>query len=133
MKSVFLDTVGLLALWSESDQWHEAARVAYEKMKDEATVLVTTSYVLLECGNAAARRPFRSSVYRLREQLQANGSLVEPTAEDCELAWQAYMRNDAGNAGIVDQVSIIVMQRMGISQVFTNDQHFRNAGFVTLF
>ena len=30
MRVVFLDTVGLLALWDESDQWHESASYAYE-------------------------------------------------------------------------------------------------------
>jgi predicted nucleic acid-binding protein len=30
---VFLDTVGLLALWDEDDQWHEAAETAYAEIR----------------------------------------------------------------------------------------------------
>ena len=29
MNAVFLDTVGLLALWDEGDQWHTAAETAF--------------------------------------------------------------------------------------------------------
>lgn len=40
---------------------------------------------------------------------------------------------EAGQAGIVDQVSFLVMRRLGITEAFTNDRHFQAAGFVTLF
>ncbi len=39
----------------------------------------------------------------------------------------------AGQAGIVDQVSFVVMRRLGITEAFTNDRHFQAAGFHTLF
>ncbi len=42
-------------------------------------------------------------------------------------------RNEAGQAGIVDQVSFIVMRRWGITEAFTNDRHFQAAGFRALF
>jgi predicted nucleic acid-binding protein len=38
-----------------------------------------------------------------------------------------------GQAGIVDHISFLVMHRLGITDAFTNDGHFRAAGFVTLF
>lgn len=67
MNCVLLDTVGLLALWNHSDQWHVAAKRAF----DGSVValhkgLLTTTFVLLECGNAAARHPFRREVDLLR-------------------------------------------------------------------
>ena len=59
MNAVFLDTVGLLALWNRSDQWHESAEAAFQSLLARRSPLLTTSLVLLECGNAAARHPFR--------------------------------------------------------------------------
>lgn len=56
MSVVILDTVGLLALWDEDDQWHAHAVSAFARLAGEKTRLVTTTFVLLECGNAAARR-----------------------------------------------------------------------------
>ncbi len=56
-----------------------------------------------------------------------------PTTQDWDLAWAAYARGDAGEAGIVDHVSFIIMRRLGITDAFTNDRHFKTAGFNTLF
>jgi predicted nucleic acid-binding protein len=130
--TVFLDTVGLLAVWDESDQWHRAAQACFLDLVGCRAELVTSSFVLLECGNAAARRPYRSAVSRLRKQMEP-GYLVVPTLEDWQTAWLAFERGVADNAGIVDHVSFTIMRRMGIAKAFTNDEHFRAAGFETLF
>ena len=94
---------------------------------------VTTGAVILECGNAAARRPYRLDVNQLRQQLVSTGRLIETVEAEWEQAWIAYDRGEAGAAGIVDQVSFLVMRRLGIRQAFTNDSHFTAAGFETLF
>jgi predicted nucleic acid-binding protein len=132
MKPVFLDTVGLIALWNIRDQWHIAADNAMNYLVD-ATQYVTTTYVLLECGNAMARSADRSRVSELWKELSRFGNLYAPTAHDIEQAWSAYDRGEAGEAGIVDHVSFVVMRRLGLTDAFTNDWHFRAAGFVTLF
>jgi predicted nucleic acid-binding protein len=93
----------------------------------------STTFVLLECGNAAARRPYRNEVNTLRRTLEQRRELVAPTDQDWRDAWDAYERGEAGQAGIVDHVSFVVMRRLGISQAFTNDRHFQAAGFSTLF
>ena len=131
--TVFLDTVGLPAVWDESDQWHRAAQACFSNLLSHRADLVASSFVLLECGNAAARRPYRSAVNRLRKQMDLANRLVVPTAEDWQAAWLAYERGEADGAGIVDHVSFSIMRRLGISRAFTNDGHFRAAGFETLF
>jgi predicted nucleic acid-binding protein len=88
---------------------------------------------LLECGNAAARRPFRPAVKQWREALFASNAIIDPTHDDQAQAWTAFDRGEAGDAGIVDYVSFIVMRRLEINRAFTNDAHFRAAGFETLF
>ena len=59
--------------------------------------------------------------------------VVDPLPEEVEEAWAAYSRGEAGEAGIVDHLSFRVMRRLGLTEAFTNDQHFRAAGFTTLF
>ncbi len=49
MNTVFLDTVGLVALWNNSDQWHEDANLAFAQIVRERRRMVTTTFVLLEC------------------------------------------------------------------------------------
>jgi len=131
--TVFLDTVGLLALWDRSDQWHARAEAAYEKIVRERAVVITTTFVLLECGNAAARRPYRSAVAELRQSLEAANRLAAPTTGDWQEAWAEYQRDQADRAGIVDHVSFRVMNRLGVSDALTNDRHFVAAGFRPLF
>lgn len=133
MTPVFLDTVGLLALWDQRDQWCRAAAAAYLYLEATGRRIVTTSLVLYECGNAAARRPFRPAVDQLRQSLAALGGLIHPTAQDEDAAWAAYNRGEAGDAGIVDHLSFAVMRRLGLADAFTNDRHFAAAGFNLLF
>ena len=132
MRSVLLDTVGLLASWDSTDQWHAVAMQALDELGTEVRT-VTTTFVLLECGNAAARRPYRPLVDEMRKTLEAGKKLVLPSREDWEQAWLDYRRGKAGDAGIVDHISFVVMRRLGITDAFTNDRHFKAAGFNTLF
>ncbi len=133
MTPVFLDTVGLIAVWERADQWHAAALDVFRTLLRSGTPLVTTPHVLFECGNASARRPCRADVASLRHDLMAAGGLIAPTPQEEDAAWDAYGRGEAGQAGIVDHVSFVVMRRLGLTQAFTNDAHFRAAGFETLF
>lgn len=129
----FLDTVGLLAIWDKSDQWHRAATVCFSDILSARIPVVTTTFVLLECGNAAARKPYRGAVVRLRQQLEATNRLITPTPEDWNEAWQYFAAGQSDSPGIVDHVSFVIMRRLNIKKAFTNDNHFRAAGFETLF
>lgn len=133
MTAVFLDTVGLFAQWDTGDQWHALANAAYQQIVAQRRSVLTTTFILLECGNTAARRSFRSDVCALRRTLDLRNELIVPTEDDWKHAWVAYERGDAAQAGIVDQVSFVVMRRLGIKDAFTNDRHFQAAGLSTLF
>ena len=129
----FLDTVGLLALWDENDQWHGAARESFAQLSAVRANIITSTFIMLECGNASARRPYRSAVGRLRRELEQSQRLITPTANDLNLAWAAYDKGGTSSPGIVDEVTFVIMRRVGITQAFTNDQHFAAAGFQILF
>jgi predicted nucleic acid-binding protein len=65
--------------------------------------------------------------------MESAGRVIVPTEADWQQGWITYARGDAAGAGIVDNVSFVVMRRLGITDAFTNDRHFRAAGFNTLF
>jgi predicted nucleic acid-binding protein len=133
MSPVFLDTVGLIAVWDKADQWHDEAEPVFLSLVRFGRTILTTTLILYECGNAAAGRPYRTSIDDLRKWLAAKGWLIEPTASDLETAWAAYRTASAGAAGIVDHVSFQVMRRLSIIEALTNDKHFQAAGFKALF
>lgn len=131
--AVFVDSGAFLALWNRQDQWHEAAKKALDSLILERARLLTTTFVFLECGNAAARTSFREHVVRTRTAMANSGDLIEPFPNEIDVAWSQFARGKSGGAGIVDQVSFAVMTRLGIRRALTNDGHFRAAGFETLF
>jgi predicted nucleic acid-binding protein len=133
VRTVFLDTVGLIALWNKSDQWHSAATNAFQSLPLPSIRLVTTSLVLLECANDAARKPYRKDVVGLRDSLIQLGDLVDPTEAEVAQAWSDFAYGNIGSPGVVDLVSFSVMRRLGILEAFTHDRHFSAAGFVELF
>ena len=62
-----------------------------------------------------------------------NGVMHAESIDDGQEAWQRYAADRPGGPGVVDQLSFLVMRRYGLTQAFTNDQHFRTAGFEPLF
>jgi predicted nucleic acid-binding protein len=76
MNVVFLDTVGLIALWNASDQWHQSAEGAYRSIQQTYQGVITTPHVFFECGNLASKTSFRSEVNALRQILLAREELV---------------------------------------------------------
>ena len=133
MKTIFLDTVGLIALWDRRDQWHPVAKSSLASLDKTATRFVSTSFVMLECANHAARRSYRYEVVKMRDELDAIGDLFEPRPEEIRSAWDEYANGRVGTASIVNLVSFATMRRLSIKQVFSNDQHFNAAGFELLF
>jgi predicted nucleic acid-binding protein len=105
MSLEFLDTVGLIAQWDTTDQWHSLADAAYQQIKAQRKSVVTTTFILLECGNIAARRTFRGDVCALQQVLVLRNELIVPTEADWKQAWEDYEQGKAGQAGIVDHVS----------------------------
>ena len=133
MNGVFLDTVGLLGLWDEDDQWHRQASVVFDEIERRADRLFTTSYVIAECANATSRWPGRDCVETLVQTLEATGGLIFPSDSDWHEAWIKYVSGHPGTPGMVDELSFAVMRRLGLRQAFTNDGHFSGAGFEALF
>ena len=133
MNAVFLDTVGVLAMLDVRDQWHHAAEEAWARILADQADFMTTSLILVECANAAARRPYRTAVAELREALTAANAVVSPLDAEWEQAWQSYARGVVASAGVVDHLSFLVMRRYGLTRAFTNDRHFLAAGFQILF
>jgi predicted nucleic acid-binding protein len=132
MNGVLLDSSGLIALWNRRDQWNEGAVRAFESIP-EATELVTTTYILAECGNTFARSEIRRLLADLGDRLHAQGRLIAPTDVDWQVGWSSFCNGFPGSASLVDQLSFAVMRRLSIERAFTNDGHFRDAGFEVLF
>ena len=88
---------------------------------------------MLECANAASRNPYRKQVDAMRESFVEMGGLIFPSDEDWQIVWDEYRDGSPGSPGVVDLMSFRAMRCLGITDAFTNDKHFRDAGFNPLF
>jgi predicted nucleic acid-binding protein len=86
---VFLDAAYAIALAAPSDQLHSRAVILAQELEDDATHMVTTRAVLLEIGNALAKRRYRAAAVALLAALDADSS-IEVVALSSELYTEAF-------------------------------------------
>ncbi len=135
MKSeVFLDTGYAIALSVESDEYHETAEKIAEQLEAEQTRLITTRAILLEIGNALSKQRYRKSAIELLEAIESDPTVeIVPLSEELYTqALELFRKRPDKEWGLVDCVSIIVMQEYGLKEALTTDKHFEQAGFQAL-
>ena len=134
---IFLDTWAWIALADKSDPYHRKAKALHKKLVRARRKYVTTDYVLAEAITylypaigAASTQGFINTVLSAGD---AGTYLLAPvSAQQFRRAWQMRQKyQDKPDISFVDFTSMVVMQDLGIVDVFTGDDHFRqvNLGF----
>ena len=130
----FVDTYYFVAIFQESDQWHERA------VELESQIVgynfVTTDSVLCEvlnyfCGYGTETR---REVSAFVEDILVDGSfqVIEQTRDVFLEALELYeSRLDKGYS-LTDCISMNVCRNLGITEVLTHDHHFEQEGFTIL-
>ena len=132
--SVFVDTSAWIALINKSDVFHLKAKTIRDVLvKDDRQCLVT-DYVVVEIANSLSRIPWRSSAIQLINSIYAseNINVVEIDKDIYVEAWKLYSERIDKEWSLTDCTSFVVMNRNGITEAFTNDRHFEQAGFKIL-
>jgi predicted nucleic acid-binding protein len=131
---IFLDAAYLIALAQPSDQHHGKALELSAAIQASRTRCVTNLAVLLEVGSALSRLRFRAAAVRLIDSL-AGAPTVEVVPLTDELArdgWTMFRKRLDKEWSWADCISFVIMQRLGLRQALTTDEHFEQAGFVAL-
>jgi hypothetical protein len=131
---VFVDTWALLALINRDDSRHAEAVVLGGRLSAERRPLLTTSWVLTEFLGAAARPPLRAlAVESIRCTLHSPRIEVVPTGhKEWRRGFELYEARADKSWSLVDCLSILVCQSRNITDVFTADNHFEQAGLTVL-
>jgi uncharacterized protein len=133
-KTVFLDTNGWLALLNASDTMHTVALPLWTELLEQGTSVVVTDWVIAETGNGLARtlarHQFRRAVGVLRSSSRSRLLFISP--DHLERAVALYDRRGDKTWGLVDCASFAIMEDLGLTDAFTNDRHFKQAGFTCL-
>ena len=134
MNAVFLDTSGLIAVVNTDDQWNATAEQAWLKLTASQYPLVTTSLVLIELADGLSRVRFRRLALQIVDSLNSSPNvLVIPSDAALEKrAWMLYRERMDKEWGMTDCLSMTVMKNHEMTQIFTADSHFEQAGFEIL-
>jgi predicted nucleic acid-binding protein len=136
MTDIFADTAGWGHLVDASQPYHTRAATIYRTARQNGQKLLTTNYIVAELV-ALLTSPLRIPRPRLIELIR--GIKTSPHVHiihvDTTLdgqAWQLLTQRPDKAWSLVDCASFIIMQREGLTEALTTDQHFTQAGFVPL-
>lgn len=136
-KRVFWDTAAFVALANSADVWHMAAVAVSREMANDRATIVTTDAVLTEVINTFSRIAWRPVAVRIVTALQRSVALgaakLVPVDESLWLrGWQLFGQRTDKDWSLTDCISLVVMRELGLTQAFTSDHHFEQAGFTIL-
>lgn len=132
--SVFVDTSGWAEPLMGNSPDHDQMEQYYRFLIASKRPLVSTNYVLSElvalltARSRYSRPQLLEIAKRIRSMPQLRIKHVD-LAVDAE-AWDMLERYPDKDWSLVDAASFVVMRREGITEAFTTDHHFKQAGFV---
>jgi len=127
---ILVDTSAVFALLDRSDRHHPAARQILLKLKKEQHEVFLTNFLVAECYSLLL---VKLGPALAREWLAGLRWPVERVTETDELrAREIVLTYHDKNFSYTDGTSFVVMERLGISTVFTFDRHFEQYGFLPI-
>jgi len=132
MKQIFADSSYWIGLVNPRDQIHQKVMKITQELS--SVRLLTTEMVLVELLNSFSDSPFRRAVAGMVLKLRndRNVRIVPQTSEQFESALRRYKQAADKSWSLTDCTSFEVMEAEQIQAALTHDQHFAQAGFVTL-
>ena len=134
MRKVFVDTAAWIALINISDGLHVPAQQVMSALRQQKARLVTTEFALLEVADALSAPATRSQTAAFVDGLRhlAILRIIPASHELLADGWKLYKQRPDKDWSLTDCTSFVVMRRERITQAFTSDHHFEQAGFVKL-
>ena len=128
---ILVDTWAWIALAVKRDQFHAEAKAQHQTFRKAKRKYVATDYILGELISRLYRTNpapgAQGYVGALLAKVDAGDYvLIHVSPDQFRRAWQMRQRyHDKPDISFVDFTSMVVMQDLGIQDVFTGDAHFR--------
>lgn len=128
---IFIDTMYVVALVNENDEYHEQASDLSDKY--EHSSFVTTDAVLLEIANALARK-YKKQAVEIIEDFRSSDDveIVHLNPSLFEKAFKRYKSYIDKTWSLTDCISFEVMKERSLTDALTGDKHFEQTGFKRL-
>ena len=135
MRIVFIDSLHLIAMALEDDQWHYLSLQVGEALGNSARY-VTTYEVLTEFLASVSRgRPETrlEAVATVHDIIaDSNIFLVPQSADLFNRGLDLYANRPDKRYSLTDCISMTVMRDLNVMDVLTHDRDFENEGFIRL-
>lgn len=134
MNEIFLDSAFFKALIDLKDDFHSQAEKIWGELKISKVNLVTTNFILDETFTLIRIKCGYKPVFEFRDRLVAGFKRMKVyriTLVDEANAWK-WFAEEWKKLSFTDCTSFAVMERLGLKQVATFDEHFAKAGFEVL-
>ncbi len=136
MNKIFADTSGWGHLIDSSQKYHELAANIYRNLRHKECKFVTTNYIITELA-ALMISPLRlrhlvivEFINSMRFSPYIEIIHIDPALD--EQAWQLFSKRSDKEWSLIDCSSFVVMEKFRITESFTTDHHFEQAGFIRL-
>jgi len=128
---VFADTAALIALGDRGDSFHHQAIFVRDELKKNNRNFVTTDAVILELASYFSQSDRRIIAISLIEALNQSPKWKNIPIERLLIkrGFERYKKAADKGWSMVDCISMIVSEDYGITDIFTSDHHFEQAGF----
>ena len=135
MKIIFADSFYWIALLSPKDTWH--SRVIEWSQSYPDVSLVITDGIIDEIFAHFSKQGdiLRGKVIELYQNIldEPNIQLIAYNQELRQAGIELYQKRPDKGYSLTDCISMVVMKKLNISEVLTNDKHFSQEGFTILF
>jgi predicted nucleic acid-binding protein len=133
---MFADTSDWASAVDRTQTYHTLAGSLIRQAKEAGETIVTTNYVLAELASllTSPLRIPRAQQIPFLSGLRA-ASWVEIVHIDAVLdaaAWRLWQSRPDKEWSLIDCSSFVVMRNRGLTEAFTTDHHFEQAGFIRL-
>lgn len=131
---ILADSWFWIALENRSDDHHAKASLLWGRiLEGEMERLITTDYILDESVTHATRNKTWGSWKRGRavgETILESDEveIIYVRQEDVEAAWALFLKYADKDLPFTDCTSMVIMDREGIAQIITIDDHFEKLG-----
>jgi len=128
---VLLDTAALIALSNRTDNWHREAVRIRQVLSQQGQKLVTSEWILTEFLNGFSKPPLRQIAIQVLDRIRSS-RVVQIVSSSSALWWRGqeiYRQYADKEWSLVDCISIVICSEFNVSDIFTTDHHFEQAGF----
>lgn len=127
--TIFIDTSAFISVLDAGDENHQKARKKWEELISEESILVCSSYILVETFALIQHRLGMEAIRAFEEDVVPLLTIEWINEPVHQVGVMGMLTSGRKRLSLVDCVSFDIMRRLGIKTVFAFDRHFKEQGF----